>query len=233
MLTVLVLSGGIYIFAVADELAATRMGTTTQKIAEAAGPMFENVSLALLQVGTTADEMGKDFKDATSAFSSYLKSDAAKSLPEKIDRDPELRKTVLNFVNGIDIRQVNSTLQVFSDAAKAASSSARDVGKSALSMYQESGLTLLAKSVSTRVMAVVLSIFLVQLLIGLYRYNTRMAAYYDGRRDAFELSQGGNKEMLEVLVPLLGAETLDFGKGPSSPVDRVVDIAKAIASKRG
>src|SRR2546430_13451979 len=75
VLTVLVLGGGIYIFAVADELAATRMGASYEELSKITGPFIKDASRSLQGIGETADKVGKDFKDTSSALLSYLNSD--------------------------------------------------------------------------------------------------------------------------------------------------------------
>jgi uncharacterized protein (DUF2267 family) len=227
--TVFVLIGGIYIFSVAEELADARRDAMNAQIYKEVLPLFESASTGLREVSEAASQAGKDASEMASSISAYLKSPAAASLPEKFGQDAELRKALLRFLSEIEVKKANVAMNDFARSAKVVAEALdRTIKKQA---PEDSQMALLARAISTRVMAVILTIFLVQLLIGLYRYNTRMAAYYDGRADALELSQGAKKEMLEILVPLLSAETIDFGKGPSSPIERAVEVTKAVISK--
>jgi hypothetical protein len=77
----------------------------------------------------------------------------------------------------------------------------------------------------TMVGVVLIIIFLVQILIGLYRYNTRLITYYLARRAVLQLWDG-NIDTLEVLKQTV--TPIDFGKEPKHPID---DIINRIISK--
>ncbi|HVE72381.1 MAG TPA: hypothetical protein VNI54_13540 [Thermoanaerobaculia bacterium] len=95
----------------------------------------------------------------------------------------------------------------------------------------------LISTVSTRIGAVLMLIFLVQILVGLYRYNMRLAAYYDARADALEVASIGDSGLdvheLHQLTQLWSPDEIRFGKEPQSPIDVAVEAArKALASKK-
>jgi hypothetical protein len=79
----------------------------------------------------------------------------------------------------------------------------------------------------TRVGVVLIIVFLVQILMGLYRYNTRLVAYYSSRRDLLTLWEGDHKT-LKSLDAVLAPPRVDFGKEPKHPLE---DIIKAVGSK--
>jgi hypothetical protein len=79
----------------------------------------------------------------------------------------------------------------------------------------------------TRVGVVLIIVFLVQILMGLYRYNTRLVAYYSSRRDLLTLWDG-NQKTLKPLDQVLAPPRVDFGKEPKHPLE---DIIRAMGSK--
>ncbi|PCH86419.1 MAG: hypothetical protein COB88_07940 [Flavobacteriales bacterium] len=82
----------------------------------------------------------------------------------------------------------------------------------------------------TRIGAILLIIFGVQILINLYRYNMRMHAYYNAIADAIELHEtDGNTEKLSDLVETLSTKDIDFGKKVESPTKDIIEMAKTIA----
>ncbi len=78
----------------------------------------------------------------------------------------------------------------------------------------------------------VLLAFLLQLLVSLYRYSTRMAAYYDARGDAlfFAATQGGD---LDALIAMLSPDSLDYGRTPRLAANQVVEVAKSLSQTAG
>lgn len=86
----------------------------------------------------------------------------------------------------------------------------------------------------TRVGVAIIVFFLVQILVTVFRYCLRLAAFYDGRADALELVQPGTDgNLLVALIPLLSPDALDFGKSPRSPLEHVADLVKAGRSGAG
>jgi hypothetical protein len=82
--------------------------------------------------------------------------------------------------------------------------------------------------ISKRVGSVLLLIFLVQILVTLYRYSSRLAAFYDSRADALQLCRLGAFDSAEASVGLLAPDKLDFGKTPRSPIENAVELAQEI-----
>lgn len=70
--------------------------------------------------------------------------------------------------------------------------------------------------------------FLVSILINLYRYNTRLSAYYDARADAMILSElNTNSDKMEKYVTMLSPDSHDLGAPPKIPTQQIMDIAKS------
>ena len=97
-------------------------------------------------------------------------------------------------------------------------------------MAENFALYLLISTAITRIGAVLLLIFGAQVLINFYRYNLRLAAFYDSRADALELLADGNIKRLALLVSAFSADQIELGGAPKTPTQEVVDAAGAIAS---
>ncbi|TQV82849.1 hypothetical protein [Aliikangiella coralliicola] len=83
-------------------------------------------------------------------------------------------------------------------------------------------------ALSTRVGAVFMLLFLVQILVSLYKYSTRLAAFYDGRADALQLSKRIDNLTFEELVKLTSPDDLDYSKAHKAPSDQAVELAKQL-----
>ena len=83
----------------------------------------------------------------------------------------------------------------------------------------------------TRFGTVLFIVYTVSILLNVYRYVMRLAAYYDARADALWLMQtfeDGHAKRYQMLVDALNAEKIDFGKPPTTPLQHVIDLAKSI-----
>lgn len=91
------------------------------------------------------------------------------------------------------------------------------------------------KTTIIRIGVILLLAFLLQLLVTLYRYNSRLAAYYDARADVLFYASEYEGGDLAVLVELFSPDSLDYGKSPKLAASQVVEAAKTlsdIASKQ-
>jgi hypothetical protein len=96
---------------------------------------------------------------------------------------------------------------------------------------KESATQTILSSLSTRIGSVLLLVFLVQILSGLYRYSARMAAHCESRADALVLDPKVSARELAAALALLAPDYIDFGKAPESPLGEVRSILeKAIAA---
>jgi hypothetical protein len=92
--------------------------------------------------------------------------------------------------------------------------------------------TFLIQTNITRFGALLLILFFVGILVNLYRYNVRLAGYYDARADSLEmLEMDFDKESFVRLVTSVSPEQYDFGKNPNSPTDQAIDIVHKISNK--
>lgn len=79
----------------------------------------------------------------------------------------------------------------------------------------------------TRTGVVLVLVFLVQILIGLYRYNTRLVAFYQSRKDFISLWDR-KVENISKFTELVTPSGVDFGKDPKHPLE---DIINAVAAR--
>ena len=86
---------------------------------------------------------------------------------------------------------------------------------------EEKALRTILSSLSTRIGSVLLIVFLVQILAGLYRYSARMAAHYESRGDM--LSFGDDAAKADP-VRFLSTSQVDFGKSPRAPTGQIREI---------
>lgn len=89
----------------------------------------------------------------------------------------------------------------------------------------------------TRVTALVLIFLLVNLMVRLYQYNNRLAAFYDARADALLLSkdqEAAFKDLsLNDLIIGLSPDKHDYAAMPKSPMEQVTEVAKTVAARPG
>jgi hypothetical protein len=83
-----------------------------------------------------------------------------------------------------------------------------------------------------RICVVALLIFLTQILVSLYRYNSRLIAFYCSRRDALTLV-GGDPQAMKPLVALLFPTLLDFGREPRHPFQEFGGLLKSAVVRTG
>ena len=72
------------------------------------------------------------------------------------------------------------------------------------------------------------SAFLLQLLVSLYRYNMRLAAYYSARGDALFLSAQGQGE-LDILTEVFSPDGVDYGRTPNVGTKQIIEVVKSLS----
>ena len=85
----------------------------------------------------------------------------------------------------------------------------------------DTALRTILSSLSTRIGALLLIVFLVQILAGLYRYSARMAAHYEASADVLSFANDlGDRDP----VALLSNAHVDFEKAPQTPAVHIREI---------
>jgi len=96
-------------------------------------------------------------------------------------------------------------------------------------MFGEYTIYILLSTTIARIGAVLLLIFGAQILIGFYRYNLKLAAFYEARADALDLLNGESLGNLPAIVSTLSADQIEMGKPPKSPSEEVIKLVEALA----
>lgn len=90
--------------------------------------------------------------------------------------------------------------------------------------------TLMATAL-TRVSILLILVFLVQILVGLYRYSLRLAAFYDARADALSLGHVDDESFTK-WTEVLSPQDIDFGRSPTSPSQHLENMVTKIIDRR-
>lgn len=93
---------------------------------------------------------------------------------------------------------------------------------------------------ATRLAVIGLLIYLVQLMVNLYRYATRLAAFYKARGDAILLIQVSGASVKEAtslsfdaLATSLSPDSVDFGKSPATPNQDLLALVRGALRDSG
>ena len=81
-----------------------------------------------------------------------------------------------------------------------------------------------------RIGAVAIGIFGVQIMFNFARYHIRLAHHLESSADALELS-GENFTNLDILQKVLAPVDIDFGKSPTTPTDKLLDVVHDLVKK--
>ena len=92
----------------------------------------------------------------------------------------------------------------------------------------QEGLNLLIASGITRFGILFVMMFILQVLINLYRYTMRLSAHYLAQADALLLASNSDETLLKILPALMPTQ-VDFGRRPTTSVEelsRILDTIK-------
>jgi hypothetical protein len=113
---------------------------------------------------------------------------------------------------------------------------AKELRDTIAAMKQSDQTRRLISTISTRVGAVLILIFLVQILVVLYRYSIRLANYYDARADALEMSLGDAGQLMEArlvaVTDVIAPEKIAFDREPKTPIQHMMEAARIVASAK-
>ncbi len=82
----------------------------------------------------------------------------------------------------------------------------------------------------TRLGAIILGIYAVQVIFNLARYHIRVAHHLESSADAIELCDGDARKLAAV-QKVLNPSAIDFGKQPASPSEKIFDVLKDVLKK--
>lgn len=81
-----------------------------------------------------------------------------------------------------------------------------------------------------RIGAVLLAMYLIQILVSFTKYNFRMADHLDATAEAFEIAKLDDN-LLSKALDMLAAQYIGFAKTPPSPSDKGIEIVREAISK--
>ena len=253
------LAGGVYLFVIAGEIVSAEAAIAQEKVFEQLqkqlselAPQTQRIISELTQLAGHSEQASRDLGAMLTAYTEAANevAFAAREFRENAGgvKSAEMVGKLDNLINVISSDEfLNSVREISTDAPyimknlvavtqelKAVSTIASEKLADFLESQKSSSTSLLITTLATRVGALLILIFLVQILINLYRYNIRLSTYFDARADAVEmyLSKGFEHLSLTELMTVLSPDNLDFGKSPVSPVQHAVDLAKEIIARQ-
>jgi hypothetical protein len=126
------------------------------------------------------------------------------------------------------LRQIDDLLDK-SDTPGSAAPSATPAASSSPDLTNKGFVYLL---VLNRFGPLVVVFFFSSLIIGLYRYNSRLISYYYARLYAIQALDGRTStEQFATTVATFSPDAIDFGRLPRTPLDIAGDVAEKIAAK--
>jgi hypothetical protein len=216
-LIVLSLSAGLYIFFSAGKLAAQEQNSSAygyeavvEKIKGLLSDRSENRRISLGQYINLSHVMSAVATSSTRPADSTLLEEAKDSLGRftAASIDGEQSEDGL-------IRKVTEVLD------RNLQTQRNDENSTALHV--------LISSLATRIGAVLIVLFLVQILITLYRYNVKLAGYCESRADALSIIDDPSefKQPLSALLALVYPE-LEFSRAPKTPASQILNVFKSV-----
>lgn len=215
---VAVLLAGISIFLFAGTLASRETRSELQEKLRGLQPSFERAEVAAAdshkQLTKLQDTLAREIAETEGGGAGLgPRASAIRSLVEEARKDRDL--AVQSLRNLTDLR---SALEAEADSS---SSEGNSLGSDSLPV--------LISAIATRIGAVVLLLFLVQILVPLYRYNKRLATFYYACADALELlDTEADPAAFATLTYALSAGHIDFGKPPTTPAEQALDVTTRI-----
>jgi hypothetical protein len=236
------IAGGIALIFYAGELAKVQRAADVEGLVERAS-----------ELSRRADDIRKEAERKISDFSSiglqrqiesdtrylndYQKKLSAEKDPDKIkglQDQVDIYKSEIDHVNQA-LKNAPSEIQAIEKQRDADLAPVLDSEKQVNAQITGNSAFLEYNSILIRVAAVLLIVFLVQTFITIFRYMTRLAAYYQARIDSLQLAAGVDITIIDLqrITTVFSPETYDFGKLPRTPTEQAVDLARTlIASQR-
>ena len=140
-------------------------------------------------------------------------------LQNRLSKAEDKDKKLVEYLEKLEQQQLSLTED---------SNSANDQAKS----VSGNSYSILISAITTRIGSIVLLLFLVRILAPLYRYNIRLAAYFDARADALTLIHLNNSDFFQKLTASLSPEDIDFGESPVSPSQEMLDFIKQVLTSQ-
>ncbi len=214
---------GISLFLYAGQLVTNESKIEENLINSRRKEIDENIEKVNREIKNEITDMQKEYEDKQKN-NLIINKTSEKEFKEKIDKLKKIKTD--NWEISIKEKDVLvSSLKKLKD---------RENQKQPLQL-QRAELFQLISTVVTRFGVVILLLFLVKILVPLYKYNTKLSAFYDARADAVELftikNEEINEDSLEIIMRILSPDGVDWGNSPNTPTDKTIDLAKSIVDR--
>jgi hypothetical protein len=162
-------------------------------------------------------------REELSQFESSLKKwrfTPPSSFQEVVNELESLLKRKQQFdslVEQVALEKLQSEVGVVKESPPPASSSAKD----------DLFIKLLQTSITRFGLLAVVGFF-VSILVSLYRYNVRLAAFYMARADVLRLYAPNIASSDFALLATVLSPTVEFGKAPQPPLGQLIEMAKTV-----
>ena len=238
MLTTLVaIGGGIALIFYAGELAKQQRGTTVEALIERANDLSKKVDQIRSDAEGQIDAISVppwQISNARNAVDKLETEIAGEKDPIKLkDLNSQLSRAQaeLGDINAQQAKRSDRIKDIYAQRDSQIKP-ILDSEKEVNAQITGSSAILEWNSILIRVSAVLLIVFLVQTFISVFRYMTRLAAYYQARLDALDLTRDTEITIADLheLSSVFSPESYDFGKPPRTPTEQAIEIAKTIVA---
>ncbi len=218
------LFAGISIFIGADQIANFSREEELEKTEER---ILDHITNKIATVYTEDPVILHDYKTAVNQL---------------IEKYAKLEGEELYQFNDIDMEEIsyNLTRKLQNKIEKAVPEDLIKEIRNELVLFKEeqqrlykTGTPVIISSISTRVGAIFILLFLVQILVSMFRYSTKLAAFYEARGDVLELTGKTEEKSLLYLTEFLSPDDHDFSDTGKPPSEQAIELAKVLMTKTG
>lgn len=157
------------------------------------------------------------------------KSDQTATDKKTLKSAEEIQKTLTRFhdnVNGLRMTAVLDTLNASQLATEKLAVSVKNASR-------PHTITLAVINMAVRAGVLIVALYLAQVLLGIYKYNTQLADHYTTRTEAIRLclAQEGRFELatMDGVTKILSTASLNFGNPEATPARELAELVKTVA----
>ena len=143
------------------------------------------------------------------------------SLKNVVDKSKATLESVQNEIekNDSDLDAVKTSL----------SSIEASLTKTENEKANSDNITLIA-NIATRLGIILLMLFFVKFLVPLFSYNMRLAAFYDGKADALQITSTFDSGLIETFSNIFTPNEVYYGDSPKSLLEHAVESGTRVAT---
>jgi hypothetical protein len=150
---------------------------------------------------------------------------------EQAEREQAQLQAEIQAAKDLDLEQLAGDVRTRVDGlGKLAASVEAYIEQVAAARADEGEETRMLAALGTRLVVLVILVFLVQILVNLYRYYVRLSSYYSARADLMLMAPEMDAQTLSLVAATITAD-VDF-QPPTSPNENLVEVLKSVAMRR-